>query len=128
MKDAITQVITHHGTVQYGFKLGYAEWMQEIKVCQIGDPDLTAGRSGNFCISDPTQGLSFYHAAADAAEEFVRRVFRKANLALCFTGIRMHGLHGGRDFDDMSEDELKSLVTKYRNEFWAADYPFAADK
>jgi hypothetical protein len=63
----------------------------------------------------------------EAVELFVETAFCKRNIAVAFDGIRRHNLTD-RDFESLSDTELKSLVRQYLKEYYEQDFPFMVTK
>lgn len=123
MRDFIRQIVLTGGMVQFPHKTGMKDWMSEAK---IGRFKLRAGEQVMYYVNWSV-GYQKFEDLELALDFYMRTVFTRRNLALAFVGIRFHDLCD-KHLDDLSDEQLKALVKKYNDEYFAKDYPFAGKK
>jgi len=115
--EAIKTVLLSSGGVSFAYKVKPNQWIGEIKIYLV---DEKVGIYGGDVIYDKTTDI-------DAGIEFLlKKIFRKENLALAYRGIEKHKLTD-QYLDDLSSDQLRRLVKKYNDKYFAQDYPEFAE-
>lgn len=124
ISEAIKAIVLSGGTVKFPWKRGIKSWFSEIKISTINE---RAFLDGEPFIGLRSRMLDGTLKLDEAVELFVEKAFCKRNLAVAFDGIRRHNLTD-KDFENLSDEELKSLVRRYLNEYYKQDFPFMVTK
>lgn len=117
MREAILEVIRGGSVVKNYVKLKIDEWFSNISIFR---------HEGEWVVDDRLSGYRSFEEDTAAVDHFIRTVFNKKNLAICYKGIRKHKM-AGQEFEDMEESEIRKLVKRYRDEHFDDDYPFARE-
>ena len=123
MRDTIKAIVEAGGMVQFPFKRGMKDWFGEAKIMQHR---LYPGEPVIHSVHWP-YGMERFNTLDEAIDFYMKTVFTRKNLALTYQGIRKRDMLV-KDFDDMTDEEIKALIKKYKDEFFDIDYPFAVGK
>ena len=122
MRQLIVQVVEAGGYVVHPYKEKIPDWHGEVKVGRLS-PMITKDAPWFVSVCGDIERFD----TADAAVDFyMRKVFRRKNIALAYRGIHLHKLTE-EWFDDLSVATIRRLIKKYNAEFFATDYPFAEE-
>lgn len=112
MKKEIATILRANGVVQYPIKLKPKDWIDEVRISRWNKVFYV--RSIFNCAK--------FDKIDEAVEAFIALVFTKNNLALCYEGIKNHGLTD--NLFELSDEELEPFVAIYLEKYWDEDYPF----
>lgn len=118
MRDAIKKVILSGATVTYPYKKNMKSWYVEIKIYMFGTGVVVTGGPITWELFDDVDV---------AVDSFCKAAYNRRNLATAMLGIQNRNLTD-KDFDEMTEPEIKALIIRYWKEFFDQDYVFAKEK
>lgn len=117
LRASIKEIVISGSHVEHGYKKNPKDWVVEVKLYhdEIRDVYIISIGHSQERISD----------IDDAVDRFCSLVYSPKNLYLVRLRAMMHGL-GEIDFEDESAEgiaNMKEICKRYRNEFFALDFP-----
>lgn len=119
IRDAIKQILLMRGSVSFPYKNAMLDWMGLAELHVLSP--ISERKRAPYMLRWP-KGYETFEDLNDAINFYMRLVFTKKNLGLAIQGIHHHKL-SKVDLDDLSEGDLKNLIKRYNDEYFAQDYP-----
>ncbi len=121
MKDHIIAVVEAGGEISFPYKTKLNEPFMSVKVGRL-TPGLHRGDNLYF-VYHPCREYDRFKTIEEAVDQAIKDVFVKTNVGLMIQGVRNHKLTD-KQLDDLTDDEIRGLIKKYRDDHFATDYPW----